>query len=243
MGQSIAFASGDIFLTPFGSAAAANPSPMKVGILQDVSIDITSTNKQLFGKLQFPVAVRRGQSKIMCKAKFANFNAKMLNDVFFGSTLATPKIVVIDEAGTPSSNTITVAHTVVDDLGVINDASGQSMTLVSGSPSAGQYSRAASVYTFNAADTGGKHISYTYTGTGTTGFTLANLPLGSSPLFSAVFNELDGPTSNQVAIQLLSCVSEKLTIASKIEDYVIPDFDFQAFADSSGNVFNYWGSN
>lgn len=244
MSQSIAFASGDVFMTPFGSAAAANPTPLKVGILQDISIDISATNKSLFGKLQFPVAVRRGQSKIQCKAKFANFNAKMINDVFFGSTLAAGKLVVVDEAGTPTSNIITVTHSATwqDDLGVIDVATGQAMTKHA-TPAVGQYSVAAGVYTFNASDTTAKLVSYTWTATSTTSFALANLPLGASPLFSTVFNELDSPTSNQVAIQLLSCVSSKLTLASKIEDFLIPEFDFDAFADSSGNVFNYWGSN
>ena len=60
---------------------AANPTPMKFGTLQDVSLDISGDVKQLYGQKQFPEAVARGKCKITGKSKFAAINGKMLNDL------------------------------------------------------------------------------------------------------------------------------------------------------------------
>ena len=60
-----------------------------------------------------------------------------------------------------NSNAVTVNQVWFSDLGVTFAASGLSLTLVTGTPAAGQYSVANGVYTFAAADTGkGVLISY-----------------------------------------------------------------------------------
>src|SRR5215469_516027 len=150
MSAQYVFGSGDLFLIPFGSAAAANPTPMKIGTLQDVSIDISATNKELYGKLTFPVAIRRGKSKIEGKVKFANITAKLLNDAMFGQAItATQILTVVDELDTPASASVTVAGsaTFLTDLGVVDTVTGQSLTLLaSGSiTSATQYKVSAGV--------------------------------------------------------------------------------------------------
>jgi hypothetical protein len=246
MSQAYVFGSGDLFLIPFGSAAAPNPSPMKVGTLQDVSIDISSTNKELYGKLQFPVAVRRGKSKIECKAKFANITAKMLNDAMFGQTITAAQIIsVVDEPGTPVTHAVTVvgSATFLTDLGVIDVTTGQNMINVPSAPAAGQYSVAAGVYTFVSGFTNPVKISYEHSSTSGQAFTLPTLPMGATPLFQAVFTQLDAPTGNQITLTLNACVASKFTLASKQEDFTIPEFDFTAFADASGNVFTFESTN
>jgi hypothetical protein len=45
--------------------------PRQFGVLQDIQIDFDWTDKELYGQLQFPVAIARGQGKISGKAKFA----------------------------------------------------------------------------------------------------------------------------------------------------------------------------
>jgi hypothetical protein len=37
-------------------------------------------------------------------------------------------------------------------------------------------------------------------------------------------------------MRLNQCYSEKLTIATKIEDFLVPEFDFKAAADVSGVI-------
>ena len=246
MSAGYVFGSGDLYLIPFGSAAAPNPSPMKIGVLQDVSIDISSSLKELYGKNQFAVAVRRGKAKIDCKAKFANITAKLLNDAMFGQTIAAAQILtVVDEADTPVSHAVTVAGsaTFLSDLGVVDVTTGQSMIQVPSAPAANQYTVAAGVYTFSSGFADPVKISYTKSSTSGQAFTLPNLPMGATPLFQAVFTETDAPTGNQITLTLNSCVAAKLSLASKQEDYMIPEFDFSAFADSNGNVFSFESTN
>jgi hypothetical protein len=246
MSAAYVFGSGDIFLIPFGGASAPNPTPMKVGTLQDVSIDISATNKELYGKNTFAVAVRRGKSKIECKAKFANITAKLLNDAMFGQTIAATQIVaVVDELATPIVHVVTVAGsaTFLTDLGVVDTVTGQSMILVASAPAAGQYMQAAGVYTFMAGFADPVKISYEKSSTSGQSFTVPNLPMGATPLFMAVFTETDAPTGNQITITLNSCVASKFSLASKQEDFMIPEFDFSAFADSNGNVFTFESTN
>ena len=60
----------------------------------------------------------------------------------------------------------------------------------------------------------------------------------SAPTFQLVLNEqYQGKTLN---LQLNSVLSPKLSLAFKNEDFMIPEFDFQAAADAAGNIGNIW---
>ena len=78
-------------------------------------------------------------------------------------------------------------------------------------------------------------VSYSYTdaANGST-ITIANQLLGVSPQFLIVLTETFN--SNKLNLQLNACMANKLTLATKLEDFTIPEFDFQAFADASNNV-------
>ena len=60
--------------------------PRQFGVLQDIQIDFDWTEKELYGQLQFPVAIARGQGKISGKAKFAQILGLLYSDIFFGVT-------------------------------------------------------------------------------------------------------------------------------------------------------------
>ena len=79
---SLAFGSGVLI----GTTAAG---PLQFGTLQDVSVDFSFSMKSLMGQYQFPVAVARGAGKASGKAKFANIDGPVLNQIFFGNTPAT----------------------------------------------------------------------------------------------------------------------------------------------------------
>ena len=57
------FGAGTLWGFPVGGNTAANPTPMKFGTLQDVSLDISGDVKQLYGQKQFPEAVARGNAR------------------------------------------------------------------------------------------------------------------------------------------------------------------------------------
>jgi len=59
------------------------------GTLQDVTIDISFSKKELYGENQFPVDIVRTSAKVSIKAKWALINAKQFNDIFFQGTAVT----------------------------------------------------------------------------------------------------------------------------------------------------------
>jgi hypothetical protein len=220
----------------------ANNTPRLFGTMQDVSIDFDGEIKELFGQFTFPVDVARGKTKISGKAKFATVAGEIYNDLFFGQTLnAGQASFAYQEAHTIPTTPyqVTVTHsalTPLTDLGVTYQATGVALTEVASAPVTGQYSQAAGVYTFAAADTTlGVFINYIYTEASSGTQIVVNNPfMGTTPRFSAVFAETF--ESQQVVFTLLNCVASKLMFSTKIDDYTIPEMDFSAFANAAGNV-------
>ena len=244
-----AFGAGQMFATPLTDgtgAAIATPTPIIIGTLQNVDLDISGEVKELFGQNQFAAAIGRGKVKITGKAKFASIFALQFNNVFFGQTLASGLNGLVNDTvgaaipGTPYQITPTIpsSGTWAADLGVL-DSTGKPMTRVASAPAAGQYSVAAGVYTFASADTGKTvYISFRYTAsvTGAQKQTIVNQPMGYAPTFECNLQEsYNGKILN---IRLRSCVGTKLGLGFKNDDFMIPDFEFSAFADSAGNVLD-----
>ena len=250
------FGAGTLFLV---RTDIVTPTPTRVGTLQDVSIDMSFDAKELYGQYQAPAAVARGKMKITGKAKFAKLNARALNDAFFGQTLATgEQVQVVDEGGPGGTAIPATPYQIVVvngasmsaanpglDLGVFNAATGIQMTRVASAPTAGQYAcdMTTGTYTFSATDeaAGVKVvISYSYFETTTGGrITATNQLMGSSPIFRLnLGNSFQG---NKMALTLYQCIPTKTSWDFKNEDFTIPDFEFSAFADSLGRVFD-WSS-
>lgn len=236
------FGSGSLYAT---NTDVANSTPHLFGTLQDVNLDISFTLKELYGRKQFPDDIARGKGKITGKASAANINGSLFNDLFFGQTLTTGSqvLVVNDESGnvgvTPFTVTVANAAAFREDLGVKFHTTGAPLTKVASAPAVGQYSVnvATGVYSFNSGDTNKLvDISYDYTAGGTQGVKLvvANQFMGAAPHFKAVLNTVYN--GQQCNILLNNCISSKLTFVTKSEDYVIPELDFSAFADASGNI-------
>jgi hypothetical protein len=103
---------------------------------------------------------------------------------------------------------------------------------------AGQYSYAAGLYTFYSGDTVGTAmlVSYSYTASAVPGqvITIRNHPLGSGVFFKAVLNMVVAGKS--MTWVLNQCISNKLTMGTKLEDYLIPEIDFAAMDDGTGVV-------
>ena len=223
----------------------ANATPVNFGLVQEVQLDLQFTAKELYGQYQFPVAIARGQGKATGKAKMAQISGLAFNNLFFGGSLASGQLATsFGEAGTvpgSSAYTGTGANAAAgqDDYGVVYAATGLPLTKVASSPSGGQYSVAAGAYTFNSADSSKSVlISYTYTITGIgQELTLANPLMGTTPTFQAqLYTSFQGKPCN---VKLFNCVSTKLAFATKLEDFVIPELDFDIFANSAGNVLQW----
>jgi hypothetical protein len=239
------FGAGTLWGFPVGGNVATNPTPMKFGTLQDVSLDISGDVKQLYGQKQFPEAVARGKCKITGKSKFANINGKLFNDLFFGQTMgAGMKQVALDESGTITAAAVTVSHSAqfVQDWGVRYSATGLPLTRVPSAPAVGQYSVAAGVYTFNATENNTVVlISYTFTQAAPgTQLNIQNQLMGFAPTIQVLLET--AYNNNQFSVLLYSVVASKLSFTTKQEDFIIPEFDFEAFANAGGQVIDIYSN-
>lgn len=232
----------------FGNPIAANvATPVNFGVLQEVSVDINFETKMLYGQNQFPVAVGRGKGSVKGKAKFAQLYGQIINSLFFGQTLS-PNLIAshFDTVGsivpaTPFIITPSIpgGGTWLDDLGV-RDSNSVPLTRVASSPAAGQYSVTNGSYTFNSAQNGQRmFISYRYTQTNATArqSVVNNVIMGNAPTFRC---ELSEPFQGRhLTISMPNCVSNKLALSTRLDDFQVPEFEWDAFADAAGNVLTY----
>ncbi len=244
----INFGSGKLIAVPTNLAdgtAIANPTPVILGTMQDVSLDLSTEIKTLYGSKRYPIAVGQGKGKTEIKAKYAEIDGAILGSLFFGKASAAGiKAAVFDfatsiPAVTPFTVTIVPpgSGTFVADLGVLDTATGVQLTRVATTPATGQYSvSAVGVYTFASADTG-KAIKISYEYSSTTGgqvWSISNDVMGYTPSFSLLLqNSYDGKT---MVCKLNRCVSGKLSVPLKSDDFAIYDFEAEAFANGAGEL-------
>lgn len=225
----------------------ANATPINFGLVQGVTIDESATIKELYGQNQRAVAIARGTIKTTGKATVARISGIAMASLFYGYVPAAGQLATsFGEAGsgpiptTPFQLTVTNGATFVDDLGVLNALTGLPFTKVASAPAAGQYSvGAGGIYTFNTGDVGKTVLfSYTYTISAVgQKFTVTNQLLGNTPTFSCQFyTTFQGQA---VSLKINQATSSKFSMASKLEDFMIPEFDFNCFADAAGNVMTW----
>lgn len=229
------------------------PTPIQVAVLKDISLDASFTKKDLVGNLQFPVDAAKGEGKLSGKAKSGYFHGGLINAILSGSTVTTGSNVgVFNEAGTvpstPYQITVAGSATWVSDLAVFDVTAQKFLTRVAAAPATGQYSVAAGVYTFAAADT--THImSITYdksmSAVGTT-IKLTNQLMGTNTAFSLkLYNNYQplagGP--NSAGVYLPMVVIPKLSFAFKNNDFFEKSLDFEALSDGAGNICSFFTGN
>lgn len=225
--------------------AIANPSPVKFGILSDVSVDFERDIKELYGQLAFPVALGGGKMKVGVKAKFAQIAGRIYSDLFFGQgmTAGTQTAVREDLTGTAIPTTPFQITPVVPNSGTflrplsVLDANGVPMQRVAAGPTTGQYSVSGGVFTFAAADVGKVvyiDFAYTFTLAGAKSIAFNNIAMGTIPIFAvdlaASFNGKNG------YLRLQQCAAKKLALDPKQDDYLMNDFEIAAYADPVTNA-------
>lgn len=243
------FGAGDFYGVPLidaNGAAITNPTPIKIGAMQEMSLDFSGELKELFGANQFALVTARGKVKSSGKIKGAQIHGAALNSLFFGTGVATGTMQSLHTdltgAAIPSSPytitpTVPASGTWVEDLGVI-DSNGLPMTRVASAPAAGQYSVAAGVYTFAAADTGKTvfiNFRYSHTLAGAKKISLTNVAMGFAPTFKGYMQTTF--QGKRALVLLAQVVSTKLGLfATKQDDFSVPEIDFSAMADASGTT-------
>lgn len=248
------FGSGILHAKPLTDAnglAIATPTPLEFGVLQDVSVDISFDIKELYGRQKFAVDMAQGKGKITSKAKAARINGALLNNLVFGQAMTTGTATAYSNSTTPqtipasSPYTVTItpanSGTYISDLGV-TDIYGTAYSRVASTPSTGQYSvdETTGVYTFAAGDANKTvFINYRYSASiaGSKSSTVINKNMGDAPTFEiTLFSQYKGKF---LSLRLYNCMSSKLGLATKQDDYMIPEFEFGSFADDQGRVLDW----
>ncbi len=228
----------------------ANTPPFMFGVLQGVSLDFDQKLESLTGQNKVAVALSDGELKITGKAKFARLQMTLFNNLFIGQAAGSGGLEMTstgESATVPSSSSYiyVVANaslTPLEDFGVFYQSNGVQLIPVASSPTVGEYTfnTSTGTYTFAAADAGAAlYVYYTYMATSGNKLTYANQLMGTAPIFEVYFKTT---TSNfgapkDVTIKLNACKSSKLSLSFTNQKFTIPEFDFQAMADASGNVF------
>jgi len=241
----------------------ANPPPILIAGMQDISIDGSADIKELFGQNSFALAVARGKQKLAVKIKNAQLHGRLWNALYFGQSLSTATYnAVYDSTGiaipaTPFTVTVSTAaadttHVQIPDaagiygynLGV-RDSNGLPYARVASAPTTGQYSLTGGAYLFAAADVGKTvYIDYNYTATSTVAQKLVvqNQLMGQSPYFQLDI-KIPSPLGGAVNLTFPNCVSTKFALATKLDDFTYPEFDVSAFAPGQSSPFTISWSN
>ena len=232
------FGSGVLIGTPQGG------SPINFGLAQEISLNISVSTKSLYGHNNFPVAIGMGTRKMTGNAKLARISGQALGNLFFGIAPAVGGAqtqygeAAVVPSSSPYTYTTTNHTTFVSDQGVIYASTGLPFKQVGSSPSTGQYTVSGGVYTFSSGDAGAAVlISYVYAVSGSgESFTIASSLIGPAITFSANLFATDPTTGKQFSMLLYNCVADKLAMGTKLEDFMVPELDFQCFANAAGQV-------
>ena len=220
-------------------------TPVNFGLVQEVTIEEAASVKELYGQFQHPIAIARGTIKTTGKAKVARISGLAFASLFYGVTPVAGQVATafaeaaVVGVSAPYSATPANSAAFGDDAGVVYAATGLPLIKVASTPAVGQYALSAGVYSFASGDAGkAVLLTYTYAITGSgQKFAVTNQLTGTTPTFQAqFFTTFQGQA---VSLKLNMCTSSKLSFQTKLEDFVVPEFDFSCFADSTGTVMTW----
>lgn len=234
------FSAGQLFALPLPGEEAQ--TPVQIGVLQGVTVDFTFSAKALHDSGgAWPVAAGRGTARIACRADSAQLSAEGFNTVFFGGD--TPRVgrprAHVDERATVTGGSVTAADAAafLEDLGVISADDGLIYVRVAAAPDGLQYAADdAGGYSFGPSEEGREVlVSYLYDDA-TSGRTIdwRNQLSGHTPRFTAVLTEtFDGKA---LTLVLNACAAGKVSMRSKVEDFLVASFTFSAAANDAGVI-------
>lgn len=234
------FGTGQLFASNVGGG-----SPLRIGALQDVSVEFSGDIKQLFGQYQFALAVARGKTKIEGKFGTGNIDVAAFNSLFFQSAAGVvtgQKKQAINEAGvipgTPYKLTVANGATFFRDLGVTDVLTGTPLKQVASGPATGQYAVdvATGEYTFAAADTTKAVLfNYLYTDAANGGtLNIDNQLMGLAPRLELIASQ--SFQSKVMTLCLYSITVDKLSLPLKQDDFTISETSYQAQANDANQI-------
>jgi hypothetical protein len=247
------FGSGVALATPQTGSGnpAPNPTPLGLGVLQNIKLTLGADIKSLYGIEQWAVDTAIGKRTIKGSFEFAQISNLLMSQLFFGDGTSTGDVVTTTYPGEAhavpgvSTYTITVTNAAdvpLVDYGVTYQNTGISLVNVGGGSltAAGQYkvNLSTGVYTFDATDASAAvFINYSWTPSPAAGTTLSagNHPMGYGPIIA--LNLVFPYEGGGLGFYLPNVRLGKIDIATKLEDYTMYTTDYEGFAGPNGVPF------
>jgi len=233
---------------PSSGNPAPNPTPVALGVLQNIKLTLGADIKSLYGIDQWAVDTAIGKRSIKGSFEFAQISNLLMSQLFFGDAAAAGTVDTTTYPGeshtlpaSPTAQTVTVTNealTPLVDYGVTVAATGVALTAVTGTPGAGQYkvNLATGVYTFDPAfSLAGDAVLINYSWTPASGgstLTAQTHPMGWGPLIA--LNLVFPYEGGGLGFYLPNVRLGKIDIATKLEDYTMYTTDYEGFAGPNG---------
>lgn len=244
------FGSGFVFVEQLydnlGNLIPVNQrTPLIVGTVQEANIDFSSDAKELFGSdSQFAKAVARGKMSISGKIKFGAITGDSIAALFFGNAMDNGKYgIFFDNVGTViETSPIVIAPPYAGSFAsakAVFYKNSKSLKRVPSTPAVGQYSvdESTGTYTFATGEAGNVvYICYSYTAVSTLSrkTTIKAVAMGLTPSFRLdLYTRFDG---KDTVLSFNKCISKKFSFNTKMDDFTLPEVDFNAVQDENGEV-------
>jgi hypothetical protein len=253
------FGAGYIYGLNVGGAQPSLIVPGSFATVQEATVDIATTLKELRGTTEDAELVASAARKITGKVTTGRINIEQLNQFVFGETLATgstqtanfePHTLTIS----PAVDTVTItppgSGVFAADLGVWYAGTRNQLVPIPYTaspvvnPAQGEYScdELTGEYFFNSADEGaGLLFSYRYTVTTGHNLLVTNKVMGvnTRPVFALY---LTNPDDGDHELVLFACKASKVAMPIKSEDFCKLELDFTAFQNGSGQTLQFISS-
>ena len=226
----------------------ANLNAYPCGVLQDVSLDMTSDVKELMGSNKVAFLTAEVGRKYKLTAKFAQFNSALVGAVM-GGTVASGAKYVATVTKTCSSQTFTVVTgdvgtpagwAFVNDLGLQYSVTGQPLKYNSATLAAGEYKNTAAAYTLHTSDaTAVCNVSFIYSATPGETTSVSNSAIGLSTYFSVYLFQATtqaDSTVRKIGWYFPAVLLPSLKMDFKNTDFAVQSIDLNVFANSAGLI-------
>jgi len=231
----------------WGRPNVANPTPVRFGTVQSVSVDFKREIKYLYGSDgQAAQDVAAGKLTVSGKVESGSLNGRAVNSLLLGGTLSAGETVFVrNEAGDiPASTAYTVevegSDDFVADLGVVLTTAGANLRLtrVATGPTAGQYSvdEDTGIYTYPAAYASGTVLTDYVKTDDSVGqsIDMTNQPMGKIGGFTATVGMVYGDEKS--LFQFNNTIGGGFSLATKLDDYTMPSMDYGCAVDDNGTL-------
>lgn len=233
---------GWISLVPSG----ANPTPIHLATVSSGSFSVKEQNADVRDNDGYVIDSFATQTDVSGKLSLQDFSNSLIAAVARGVTVSVGQVIGASHSATipasPYAVTVTQSAQFAENMGVMDLTAGKELKVVAATPATGEYSVAAGVYTFAAADTGHSVlIMYRYTAS-TSGTTaeVAKATTGSASPKYAIHVYQPRISSKEWGFYIPAARIPSLDVAFKREGWSETSIEWTAMlSDSNKLIYTY----